>query len=219
MFYKKQRLIHLFSASFCCLVSIALLTGCRWSGDNQTSTPTPSPTLVPTATSTPSPTPTPIAQLTTYQGNGYTIDYPKDWKVSVGKDGFVSFSDPQGVTYVSIASQPNPQGVVSTTDLVNAGLQVFQSQAKNYQRLDATPTTTLAGEIWSQGAATGDISPDSQTATVTVKVVVIADNHPAQSPQTRSFVVAYGTDERVFHLIDVSYFQPMLKSFKFTENK
>jgi hypothetical protein len=217
MMFNEQRLIRICSIGFCGLALAVLLAGCSWGGGNNASTPTPAPTPVPTATPTPSPTPTPTSGLVTYKGSGYTINYPKGWNTSIGKDGFVSFSDPQGVTYVSIASQPNPQEIVSTATLVNTGLQVFRTQAKNYQRLDVSSTTTLAGETWSQAAATGDITPDNQTSTVTAKVIVIADNHPPHSLQTRGFVIAYGTDERVFNLIDASYFQPILQSFRFTE--
>jgi hypothetical protein len=127
----------------------------------------------------------------------------------------VSFSDPQGVAYLAITSQPNPQGVVSSAQLVDLGPQVFHSQAKSYQQMDIAPTTTVANETWNQGAASGDITPEGQTSPVAVKVVVIATNHPASSPVTRGFTIAYGTQQQVFDLANSSYFQPILQSFKF----
>ena len=169
----------------------------------------PSPTPLPTLT------PTTIPTLTTYKGNGYTIDYPKGWKVTAGTDGIVSFSDPNGIAYLAITSQPNPQGVISSSRLVDTGLQVFKSQVKNYQQVDSASSTTVAGDTWSQGSATGDITPEGQTSTVPAKVIVIADNHPANSLSTRGYTIAYGTGQQVFPLADSGYFQPMLKSFAF----
>jgi hypothetical protein len=92
---------------------------------------------------------------------------------------------------------------------------VFHSQAKNYQRVDAPTTTTLAGETWSQGAATGDITPSNQTSSVAAKVIVIATNYPSNSSETRGLTIAYGTDQRLFDLLNKTYFQPMLTSFTF----
>lgn len=196
-----------------CSIALALLfVTCQMGSGPSGATPTPSPTPSLTPSPTPSPTPT---SLVTYAGNGYTIGYPKRWKVTTGADGFVSFSDPQGVAYLAISSQPNPQGAISSSRLVDLGLQVFQAQAKNYQRVDIAPTTTVAGETWNQGAATGDITPEGQTSPVTVKVVVIATNHPASSPSTTGFTIAYGTDQQVFDLANRSDFQPMLQSFTF----
>jgi hypothetical protein len=152
----------------------------------------------------------------TYTGTGYTIRYPKGWQVAAGSDGYVSFSDPQGVAYLAIRTQPNPQGALPPDKLVDAGLAVFQAQATNYQRIAIAPTTTVAGETWGQGAATGDITPEGQTSPVTVKVIVLATNHPPSSLTTSGFTIAYGTAEQVFDQANSSTFQPMLQSFRFT---
>ncbi len=179
------------------------------SGGSPTPTPTPSPTPPPT------PTPAPVTSLKTYQGNGYTIGYPAGWKVTAGNDGIVSFSDPNGIAYLAITSQPNPQSTIPASRLVDTGLQVFKSQAQNYQQVDSAPTTTVAGETWHQGSATGDITPEGQTSTVPAKVVVLADNHPASTLSTRSYTIAYGTGQQIFDLAKQGYFQPMLDSFTF----
>ncbi|GAC1616953.1 MAG: hypothetical protein NVS4B11_05560 [Ktedonobacteraceae bacterium] len=81
--------------------------------------------------------------------------------------------------------------------------------------MDSPSSTTVAGDTWSQGAATGDITPQGQTSTVPAKVIVIADNHPANSLSTRGYTIAYGTGQQVFFLADSGYFQPMLRSFTF----
>jgi hypothetical protein len=203
-------------AGICGIGLAFLLVACQTGSGpgGTTSTPTaPPPTLAPTPSPTPSPTP---AADVTYKGNGYTIDYPKGWQVMTGSDGFVSFSDLQGVAYLAIRTQPNPEGAISSSQLVELGLQVFQAQARNYQRVDIAPTTKVGGETWSQGAATGDITPEEQNASVTVKTVVTATNHPPNALSTNGFTIAYGTDQHLFDQAKVSLFQPMLQSFTFT---
>lgn len=182
---------------------------------NTGATPTPTPTQKPAPT-TVIPSPTAVASMVTYTGNGYTIGYPQGWTVNKGSTGSVTFSDPQGVAYVTIQVVPNPNGLISTGDQVNTGLQIFKSQAKNYTKVSVAPTTNVAGETWSQGAATGDVTPTGATSPVTAKIVVISDNHPANTSSTQSFTIGYATAAQVFDMANTTYFQPMLQSFKFT---
>ena len=128
----------------------------------------------------------------------------------------MTFADPQGIAYLSVKATPNPGGVVTADNQVSIGLQLFKSQAKNYQMQNVAPTTTVGGDNWSQGSATGDIVPKGQTAAVTAKIVIIADNHPAGLPTTMGFEIAYLTGQQVFDLANNGAFQPMLQSFKFT---
>ncbi len=108
------------------------------------------------------------------------------------------------------------KGVISSSHLVDVGMQVFRSQVQNYQQADVAPTTTLAGETWNQGSATGDITPEGQTSTVPAKVIVLATNHPTASPSRRGYTIAYGTGQQIFDLTNHAYFQPMLNSFQFS---
>lgn len=197
-------------AGMCGLALALLLITCGGGSGQSSSSPTPTPTATPT------PTPTPVRSLTTYAGSGYTIEYPQGWRVSNGAHGLVTFNDPAGIAYLSIATAPNPNGVISAPNLVNLGLQVFKSQAKNYQRVEAAPVATVGGETWSQGAAIGDVTHSGQPSPVTMKVVVIADNHPASALTTDAFTIAYGTGQQVFDLALSAYFQGMLQSFTFT---
>jgi hypothetical protein len=201
-----QRILPL----LCSLALALLLLTCGGGSGKSKSSPTPTPTATPT------PTPTPVNSLITYTGSGYTIEYPRGWKVSSGAHGLVTFNDPQGIAYLSVATAPNPNGAIPATDLVNLSLQVFRSQAENYQRQKVAPTTTLGGDTWSQGAATGDVTRSGQPSAVAMKVVVIADNHPAHTLTTEAFTIAYGTGRLVFDLAFRAYFQVMLHSFKFT---
>lgn len=201
--------------TFGCL--LLLLAACNFGGIsvNGGTTPTPTPTQK-AAPTTVIPSPTAVASMVTYTGNGYTIGYPKGWTVSKGSTGAVTFTDPQGVAYVTIQVVPNPNGMISTSDEVNAGLQVFKSQAKNYTRVNIAPTTSVAGETWSQGSATGDVTPTGANSPVTAKIVVISANHPANTSSTQGFTLGYVTAAQVFDMANTTYFQPMLQSFKFT---
>jgi hypothetical protein len=201
-----QRLVP----ALCSLALALLLIACG--GGGRTSKPTP--TAAPTTTPTPSPTP--VKGLITYAGSDYTIEYPRGWKVSREANGLVTFTDPQGIAYLSVATAPNPHGAISAPNLVNLGLQVFRSQAKNYQRQEVAPTTLVGGETWSQGAATGDVTRSGQPSPVAMKVVILADNHPAHTLTTDAFTIAYGTGWLLFDLAFRAYLQGMLRSFTFT---
>ncbi|GAC1380604.1 MAG: hypothetical protein NVSMB33_06740 [Ktedonobacteraceae bacterium] len=183
--------------SFCLFGIPLLLAACDFGGGTASAPPT-----------------TSSASLTAYTGDGFTISYPRGWKVKKESNG-VTFSDPNGIAYVTIHTSQNPGGVVTSDTQVNLGLQVFKSQAKNYQKVTVPATTTIAAESWAQGAATGDVVPGGKSSVVNVKLVVDSDNHPADQPTTRAFVIVYATGSQIFDLANTSYFQPMLQSFKF----
>ncbi|WP_069801303.1 hypothetical protein [Thermogemmatispora onikobensis] len=208
-----QQLTRLFLGVGCSLILMSLLGACNlFGGTGGTPTPTPTPTSKPSVASSTAP----AGNLVSYRGDGYVISYPRGWKVDTSKPGFVTFSDPQGIAYLSVHVQPNPNGIISAQDQVSVGLQLFRSQVTHYQPVSVAPTATVAGESWNQGAATGDLRVEGQPNPVTVKIVVLAANHPANSPQTQGFTIAYATAQEIFDLADEGEFQPMLHSFAFT---
>ena len=194
-----KRLPYVLLLSFSLLLLTLFVSACDFGGSG----------------TTPTPTPTTATNLTTYTGDGYTISYPQPWKIKKDSTG-VTFTDPSGIAYFQIHEAPNPNGIVSTSNQVTLGLTAFKSQAKNYQQQSVASTTSVAGETWSQSAATGDITPSGQSSRVNVKIYIIADNHPASSPSTKAFIIGYATGTQVFDLANTGYFQPMLQSFKFT---
>ncbi|HCI81940.1 MAG TPA: hypothetical protein DHW02_19875 [Ktedonobacter sp.] len=213
---RKYHFQHLMGG-LCAVALLLLFTACQWTSGPQNTTSTPTPLPTPTFTPTPTPSPTPIvATLKTYTGNGYTIDYPKGWTASIGSDNIVSFTDPTGLLSMTITVQSNAQGATGSTDLVDNALQVFKTQASNFQQLNVASTATIGSETWSQGAATGDVPVTGQVAPVTMKNVVIADNHPTASSTTMAYTISYSAGVQDFHLYDQGYFQPMLQSFAFT---
>lgn len=187
----------------CGLIITLLLAACG-GGSSSSATPTPKPT--------PSPTP---ASPTTYTGDGYTINYPQGWKITKSEStGTVTFADPVGIYNLSVAVTPNPGGAASKDTLVDAAVTGAKSKLKNPQTETIAPTTMVGGDTWSQRAVSGDATVNGQTATV--KLVVIADNHPANSPSTKAFIIVYGTAKQLFDQANSAYFQSMLQSFKFT---
>ncbi len=166
-----------------------------------------------TGSSTATPTPTSATpSLMTYKGDGYTIGYPATWKIST-QQGIVTFSDPQGVASLYVSTVPNPNGTLPSSKIVQGGLQLFKARAKNYHAMPLPSSTTLAGETWSEGAATGDVEINGQT--VNIQTVALADNHPAKSVATKAYTIVYATGSQVFDLANQGYFQPMVQSFKF----
>jgi hypothetical protein len=206
-----KQLTRLFLGAGCSLILISVLSACNLFGGTG-SAPTPTPTSKPIVASSTAST----GNLVSYRGDGYVIGYPRGWKVDTSKPGFVTFSDPQGIAYLSVHVQPNPRGLISAPDQVSIGLRLFRSQVTHYQPVSVAPTATVAGERWNQGAATGDLRVQGQPNPVTVKIVVLAVNHPANSPQTQGFTIAYATAQEIFELADQGEFQPMLQSFAFT---
>src|SRR5437660_1903252 len=104
------------------------------------------------ATPTPKPTPTPVS-LTTYTGDGYTINFPQGWKATKSEStGAVTFADPVGIYNLSIAVTPNPGGAASKENLADAAATGAKSKLKNPKDETIAPTTTVGGDTWSQRA-------------------------------------------------------------------
>ena len=190
--------------AFCCMVLAILLVAC---GGGTTSTPTPTPRPSPT----PSPTPTP--GLTVYTGNGYSISYPQGWKVTPSSKQ-VAFTDATDVYNLTIVVSPNPQGIVDTSTVANGSIEAVKKTMKNPQTETLPATTTVGGDSWVQKSISGTETSNGQG--VDIQVVVISDNHPANSANTQNFTIVYATEKSLFATASTSYFQPMMQSFKFT---
>ena len=197
-FYTQSTLRWL-SLTLCSLGLLFLLTACDLFGGGS-------------ASATPTPKPAPATTLTTYTGDGYSIGYPQGWTAKkVGN--LVTFSDALGINELVIEFIPDPNSLAPSSTLINTSLAAFQSQAKNYQKVSAASTVTLAGVSWDQGVATGDVTLNGQAGNA--KIVTLATNHPDHTLSTRTYDIAYSTASQLFDLSNTTYFQPMLQSFKF----
>jgi hypothetical protein len=204
MLSRFKRLSSWIMLAFCCVILSQLLVAC---GGGTTSTlpptPRPSPTLPPT----------PTPSLTVYTGNGYSIGYPQGWKATPG-DNRVTFTDPTQVYNLAIVASPNPNGVASAETVASASISAVKATLTNPQTETLPPTTTVGGESWVQKSLSGTGTSNGQS--VDIQIVVISDNHPANSTSTQNFTMVYGAPKALFATADTSYFQLMLQSFKFT---
>src|SRR5690348_12118346 len=80
----------------CSLVLVLALAACGSSTSTTGSTPTPTSQAASSPTVASSPTTSTSAAMTTYNGNGYSIDYPQGWKVNAAGKSVV-FADSSGV--------------------------------------------------------------------------------------------------------------------------
>ncbi|HEX6480557.1 MAG TPA: hypothetical protein VF043_17100 [Ktedonobacteraceae bacterium] len=190
-------------AVFCSLILALLLVAC---GGGTTATPPATPT------SKPSPTATPTPALTVYAGKGYSIGYPQGWRVTPsGKEVF--FTDASQIYRVTILVEPDSGGAIDASTFVNGSIDAIKKTMKNPKAEPLPPTTTVGGESWVQKSISGTETSNGQD--VDLHIVVMSDNHPAHSTTTQNFIILYGTTNSGFATGDTSYFQPMLKSFKF----
>lgn len=168
----------------------------------------------PVATPVPSPT-VPAMRLHTFRGQGYSIGYPQNWIVTQASNGSVTIREPRGLAFMVIEVLPNPEGALAAHTEIENSLRTNTFNLIAYQRISIAPTVVVGGDTWSQGAANGDIVIKDRSLTLAGRMVLIADNHPANSPATNMFVIRYAAAQSIFDVANVTYFLPMLKSFKF----
>jgi hypothetical protein len=193
----------------CSLVLVLVLALAACGSATSTSGSTPTPTSQPVS----SPSASTSATLTTYTGNGYSIDYPQGWKVNAAGKSVV-FTDPTGIYSLTVLIAPDPNDTISSGTVVNTALQLATSTLKNPQAVNVPASTTIGGDTWAQKSVAGTASVGNQTGTV--QVVVASDNHPANSPSTNSYTITYQTLQATFATANSQFFQPMIQSFKFT---
>jgi hypothetical protein len=186
-----------------CSLLLFILVACEVGGDY-----TPVATPLPTST-------VPPVHLYTYQGQGYSIGYPQNWNVTQSTSGTVSFTNPQGLAFLVIEVLPNPGGVLTSRAEIENALRTNTFNLVAYRRISISPVVVVGGDTWSRGAADGNIVNKSRALSVAGEMVLIADNHPASSQATNMFIIRYAAAQAVFDVANVTYFLPMLKSFKF----
>jgi hypothetical protein len=207
-----QRFVPLSMLVVCSLVLALMLVACG-GGSATSSDPAAQPTTADQSTATPQPTSG--SSTTTYTGNGFTIDYPQDWKTSMLSTSEVEFTNPSNIVALDINVVDDTSGK-SATDLLSAALQNFQSNPTkypNFQTVDMPATTTVGGETWSQGAFTYDYTTNGQTTPT--EIVLLVDVHSTGSSTPKAFSVAYGAPAALFDQVNNDSFQPMLQSFAF----
>lgn len=129
----------------------------------------------------------------------------------------VEFGDPTGTYILSTNVVTNPEGAISADKIATVTLSAIKASLANPQTENMPPTTTVGGESWVQKSISGMTTKFTINGKKTDgQAVVICDNHPANSPNTKNFGIFYITIKDLFATAVTTYFQPMLNSFKFT---
>jgi hypothetical protein len=171
------------------------------------------PTTLPSATASVV-MPSATADLTkTYTGNGFTIKYPKDWKLTASS-AEAAFTDPAGSYNLTIGSTPNPNGAKTADQLADGGISGAKANLKNVKTINLPQTTTVDKQTWSQRSISGTSTLNGQSSDI--EAVVLADNHPTRSAATKGYVLVYVSAKDTFEQANAKYFQAMLQSFKYT---
>jgi hypothetical protein len=207
-----KRVTRWISVSFSIVFLVILLTACGGSGGSSTATPTPKP---PTVAPTTAPSTASATQLQTYTGTGFTIEYPQGWKAQAAQGG-VSFTDAQQLNTFTIGAAPNPGGVASADKEADASLTLLEkaSGISAVKPVSLPATTTVSGESWVQRGITGTVTTNG--VAVPGELILLVNNHPAQSPTTQTYEIYYDGPSLSFQQEDATVFQPMLQTFKFT---
>jgi hypothetical protein len=208
MFTRLRYFTRWSALAMCSLILAVLLVACGGSGTGgTTSTPVPTPTSPPA-----SPTAA-TGAMTTFQGNGFTMNYPQNWQTTKKANNLFTFTDSTGGIKMTITVAPDPNGAISADSVASTALKAAQVLLKNPQTVSVSSTTTVGGDSWSQIAASGTQRLNNQDTNV--QVVVLANVHPANTPLSKSFTILYQAPVSTFSQDNTAYFQPMLQSFKF----
>lgn len=196
---KKALLGKALTTFFTLSLAMVLLTGCSLFGGSTAQ-----------ATPTPAPQPTmPNLQMTTYQGDSFSINYPQSaQKQAITKD-IVVFTDAQTGAIFEVVAIPNPSAAISPDVLAKSYLDSVNKNLDNPQPVNAPATKTVAGVQWKQSVNTAQKSGQN------IKEVSLTTNHPDKDPQTKAFVIYYLAPAQAMDQLDQFVFEPMLQSFKF----
>ncbi len=185
------------------LLVTGLLASCGTGDTTATvATPTPKP---------PTPTPTPSVLTQTFTGADFSIKYPTNWKNS-STAPVATFTDSSGPYIMTITAGPNPNNTTPLDKMSSDALASQKASMKDPEIVSISATITINGQVWHQFAIR-DKGSDSG-----MEYVVLATNHPDNSPGTKGYLIIYAAKQSSFDQATTKYFMPMLDSFKFTPN-
>jgi hypothetical protein len=145
-----------------------------------------------------------------YQGDGYSINYADTWtKSSIGVGDDVYFRDSANkYRWFHIRVENLNQFIGNDPAVVSEAVKFEYGEGSNC--IQATPKTqTIVGIAWAQLQETCSIVGTTDTPSK-VKIAGLAT-----TKSRKHFIVTYSTTPDVFDQFDRAIFQPMLQSFKF----
>jgi hypothetical protein len=144
-----------------------------------------------------------------YTGDGYTLKYPSNWRVTPQPPNIIftpSNGDPTQAFLIYVT--PATSGADLDAGLAG-GLNALQGEFQNYQQDNSVPPTTLiGGDNWKGAGATGD--KDGYH----LKAVLLVDQHPANTGKL--FVISLVTEAKSYDQIYNTIFKPIFDSWTFT---
>ncbi|HLG77537.1 MAG TPA: hypothetical protein VFA09_03890 [Ktedonobacteraceae bacterium] len=161
-------------------------------------------------------TPTPAytrGALVALEGNGFKISYPPGLHVSKSDPHLVILTNGAGTIKITFTVVPDVHGKTSAASLLNAAVNAQKVPLKNVQIVPAPPTTTVGGTTWNQESVSG--TQRLNATNTMMHSVVMATIHPANSPASQGYTIAYSAPQSMFNAANTTYFQPVLQSFKF----
>lgn len=171
------------------------------------------PTTLPSATVSVAPASATADLTKTYTGNGFTIKYPTDWKLTTSTTE-VALTDPAGSYNLTIGSTSNPNGAKTADQLADGGIAGAKENLKNVKTINLPQSTTVDNQTWSQRSISGTSTLNGQSSDI--EAVVLANNHPTRTTATKGYVLVYLAEKDTFDQAKTKYFQAMLQSFKYT---
>ncbi|GHO65186.1 hypothetical protein KSC_040780 [Ktedonobacter sp. SOSP1-52] len=166
-----------------------------------------------TTTSDPQPKSAPVVTLRTYQGAGFTLNYPSNWGVHASGNQ-VTFADPQGRNVLAIFADPDRAGEPDASVVADQAMSHFKGTLlANAQDISAPQTFTTGKVTWIQRSATGSLAITDPG--VQGNLFLLVTNFPPQAKNTVTYEVEYYGPTATFGQANVSFMQ-MLQSFTFT---
>ncbi|HLH63219.1 MAG TPA: hypothetical protein VKV20_16175 [Ktedonobacteraceae bacterium] len=165
-----------------------------------------------THATTPPPTSTP-GTMVTLVGNGFKISYPQSLHISESNPHLVILTNSTGTIKITFTIVPDAHGKVSATSLVNAAVNAQKVSLKDVQLVPSPPTATVGGTSWDQESVSG--TRRLNATNTMMHSVVIADVHPGNTAASEGYTIVYSAPQSIFNQANMTYFQPVLQSFKF----
>ncbi len=191
---------------------VLFISACGGSTDTTTTT-----AAKPTPASAPTATPTAAVSLTTFNGKGFSIDYPNDW-IKQDQNQTQNGIEVEQVQFIRLAQHLDTalaQDIINPGGLTSAQYEDVMASVvkgnllKNVQTIDMPTTVEMNGKTWEQRGYTGDLS--SNGSAIHIKAVTLAYANPDNN---KIYGLFLGAEPNLYDEANTQYFKPMLDSFK-----
>ncbi len=159
----------------------------------------------------------------------FSIRYPKTWEYKIHAKDVYTFSNLNGVAFLTVQTLKNIRDDKSSEQVMNqafttleqqpARLNLYQSntsyQLQKLTRISGISNVTAGGKVWIRQNATAMMVVQAQSTPIPVTLTVLTTNHPKNSFREASYTVIYLSASDVYASAQTGIFQPMLETFIF----